>query len=254
MTNRLFSISTATFCSSLLLAAGSTIAGAADAKPKTIVELFTSQGCSSCPPADAILGELAKRDDVVAVTMPVDYWDYLGWKDTFGSPAFSARQRGYAQKRGDGNVYTPQLVVNGIAHAVGSRPSDIETAISTTDGIIGPEKVMIAAHPEGSELVVEVGAEAPNGKDYKATLWLASIKREGDVKIKGGENSGLKAAYYNIVRGLTAVGPWTGKAASYHIKAKDLGKTDGDAYVLLLQADDLGVMLGGLQVADWRTN
>src|ERR687884_289212 len=96
------------------------LSGLAVASPQAVVELFTSQGCSSCPPADAMLGELARRPDVIALSLPVDYWDYLGWKDTLAQPAFSARQRAYAGARGDRQVYTPQVIVNGATPCVGS--------------------------------------------------------------------------------------------------------------------------------------
>ena len=92
----------------------------AHADPRAVVELFTSQGCSSCPPADKIIGELAKDPSVIALSMPIDYWDYLGWKDTLADARFSARQKAYSQMRGDRDVYTPQVVVNGSAHLVGS--------------------------------------------------------------------------------------------------------------------------------------
>ena len=90
------------------------------AEPRAVVELFTSQGCSSCPPADKIIGELARDPSVIALSMPIDYWDYLGWKDTLADSRFSARQKAYSQARGDRNVYTPQVIVNGSAHVIGS--------------------------------------------------------------------------------------------------------------------------------------
>src|SRR5436853_5340880 len=104
----------------------------AHADPRAVVELFTSQGCSSCPPADRILGELAKDPSVIAVSMPIDYWDYLGWKDTLADSRFSARQKAYSQMRGDREVYTPQVVVNGSAHVIGSDRARIESAIEET--------------------------------------------------------------------------------------------------------------------------
>src|SRR5580700_11394744 len=110
----------------------------AHAEPRSVVELFTSQGCSSCPPADKIIGELAKDPSVIALSMPIDYWDYLGWKDTLADARFSARQKAYSQMRGDRKVYTPQVVVNGSAHVVGSDRSGIEGAIddSTKTGSV----------------------------------------------------------------------------------------------------------------------
>src|SRR5919201_326871 len=98
----------------------------AHADPKAVVELFTSQGCSSCPPADKLLGDLAKDPSVIALSMPIDYWDYLGWKDTLADSRFSARQRAYSRTRGDREVSTPQAVVNGEVHVIGSDRSSIE--------------------------------------------------------------------------------------------------------------------------------
>src|SRR5215469_15192774 len=103
------------------------------AEPRAVVELFTSQGCSSCPPADKIIGELAKDPSVIALSLPIDYWDYLGWKDTLADARFSARQRAYSKMRGDREVYTPQVVVNGSAHVLGSDLAGIESAITKTD-------------------------------------------------------------------------------------------------------------------------
>src|SRR5581483_2423185 len=111
----------------------------AAADPRAVVELFTSQGCSSCPPADKVIGELAKDPSVIALSMPIDYWDYLGWKDTLADSRFSARQKAYSLMRGDRDVYTPQAVVNGEAHVLGSDRSEIERAIEVTregDGVM----------------------------------------------------------------------------------------------------------------------
>src|SRR5882757_6553084 len=104
----------------------------AQAEPRAVVELFTSQGCSSCPPADKVLGELAKDPSVIALSLPIDYWDYLGWKDTLADSRFSARQKAYSHSRGDRDVYTPQVIVNGSAHVIGSDRAGIEDAMDTT--------------------------------------------------------------------------------------------------------------------------
>src|SRR6218665_1299388 len=105
-----------------LLVLGAAVARAdpADRQPKAVIELFTSQGCSSCPPADALFVELARNPELIALTLPVTYWDYLGWKDTLGKASFAKRQKYYAKARGDGQVYTPQAVINGASHVLGS--------------------------------------------------------------------------------------------------------------------------------------
>src|SRR5580704_15207858 len=113
-----------------LLVAGSALANAAE--PRALLELFTSQGCSSCPAADKLLGELAGDPSLIALSLPIDYWDYLGWKDTLASPGDSARQRAYAHVRGDRQVYTPQMVINGATHALGSDRAAVERAIVQT--------------------------------------------------------------------------------------------------------------------------
>src|SRR5919204_4107925 len=111
----------------------------AEADPRAVVELFTSQGCSSCPPADKVIGDLAKDPSIIALSMPIDYWDYLGWKDTLADSRFSARQKAYSHVRGDRDVYTPQAVVNGAAQVIGSDRAGIEGAINDTgkaDGVM----------------------------------------------------------------------------------------------------------------------
>jgi len=127
------------------------------AEPRAVIELFTSQGCSSCPPADKVVGELAKDPSVIALSMPIDYWDYLGWKDTLADSRFSARQKAYSLMRGDRDVYTPQVVVNGEAHVIGSDRSGIERAIEVTqnrDGKLNSvTKISVSADGKMTEVV-----------------------------------------------------------------------------------------------------
>src|SRR5438445_745654 len=115
----------------------------AHADPRAVVELFTSQGCSACPPADKIIGELAKDPNVIALSLPIDYWDYLGWKDTLADSRFSARQKAYSHMRGDRDVYTPQVVVNGSKHLIGSDRAGIEGAIKDTGKSVGVMSVPV---------------------------------------------------------------------------------------------------------------
>src|SRR3979411_2541496 len=130
----------------------------AGAEPRAVVELFTSQGCSSCPPADRILGELAKDPSVIALSMPIDYWDYLGWKDTLADARFSARQKAYSQMRGDREVYTPQVVVNGSVHVVGSDRAGSESAIGGTKKTDGVMSVPVTMTLNGKQINVSVAA------------------------------------------------------------------------------------------------
>src|ERR1700753_4368528 len=127
-------------------------------EPRAVVELFTSQGCSSCPPADKVIGELAKDPSVIAMSMPIDYWDYLGWKDTLADSRFSARQKAYSRMRGDREVYTPQAVINGSVHVVGSDLAGIESAIGTTREADGVMSVPVTMTQSGKQLTVSVAA------------------------------------------------------------------------------------------------
>src|SRR5205085_12095966 len=115
-------------------ASAATLLPAFGGDTRAVVELFTSQGCSSCPPADKLLGELAADPSLVSISLPIDYWDYLGWKDTLADPRHAARQRAYSKLRGDREVYTPQVVVNGVLHALGSDRSAIERAVAQSHG------------------------------------------------------------------------------------------------------------------------
>lgn len=224
---------------------------AAAQSPIAVVELYTSQGCSSCPPADAYLGTLAGRADVLALTLPVDYWDYLGWKDTFAKHAFSERQRDYARVRGDGQVYTPQIVINGIAHAVGSHSSAVESQIEATNAALSASRLVIATRYDGDELVVEVGTAAPGAPIGAATLWLAYVTRSADVAIKRGENGGQKVSYTNIVRKLVALGEWTGQPLTVRLAKAGMMAEEGDACAVLLQAGKAGPIIGASLVEDY---
>src|SRR6476469_8152611 len=130
----------------------------AHADPRAVVELFTSQGCSSCPPADKIIGELAKDPSVIALSMPIDYWDYLGWKDTLADSRFSARQKAYSQMRGGRNVYTPQVVVNGAAQVNGRDRAGIDDAIKDTGKSDGVMSVPVTMSLSGKQINVSVAA------------------------------------------------------------------------------------------------
>lgn len=211
---------------------------------KSVIELFTSQGCSSCPPADALLKHYAERTDVVALSLPVDYWDYLGWKDTLASPRNSQRQRAYAKSRGDGAVYTPQVVVNGVAHVVGSRAGEIEAAIAKTDRAFQDHQVPVRFWREGSALVIQTG-EAPPGMPAKeAIVWLAVVQKTVDVPVKRGENSGRTLTFYNVARELTPVGTWNGKPIMIRLALAALMRPDTEACAVLLQQGEAGPIIG----------
>jgi hypothetical protein len=206
---------------------------AADPAHPAVVELYQSQGCSSCPPADQVVNALAHRPDVLALTFAVTYWDQLGWKDTFGNPAFTKRQWDYAHAGGRRNVATPQVVVNGRGVVTGNRRSDVDDAIRRFDrGAGGP-----SIGNDGRAVTVGAGAG-------KGTLWLVRYDpRTISVPIRAGENGGRTIPHRNIVRQLVALGRWTGAPARYALPAAPHGL----ATALLLQAGT-----GGLIVAARR--
>ncbi len=173
---------------------------------KVVLELFTSQGCSSCPPADALLESYTKRGDIIALSLPVDYWDRLGWKDTFASSEHTKRQRDYASARGDGQVYTPQ--VGGKFHVVGSSRPAIDSAIAAAKTALQESQVPLSVHFEDGALVVQVGGAPAGAATQNARLLLAVVQDAGSVSIRRGENANRTVTYYNIVRALKTIGAW----------------------------------------------
>ncbi len=228
-----------------LLAAPPLVGSArAEGAPRAVVELFTSQGCSSCPPADRLVAELAHEPEILAISLPVDYWDYLGWKDTLAQAAFTERQRTYATLRGDQQIYTPQAVVNGATMVVGSdRATLARTIRDAAPGL----RVPVRCEDRAGQLTVEVGpaATAPDAA-RQAALWLLPVSRSRQVTIGRGENRGRSMTYANVVRGMTRLGTWTGEPARFDVPPDARGPKDADSYVVLLQAgpDGTGRIIG----------
>jgi hypothetical protein len=224
----------------------------AQADPRAVVELFTSQGCSSCPPADAVIGELSKDPSVIALSMPIDYWDYLGWKDTLADSRFSARQRAYSRMRGDREVYTPQAVVNGAVHVIGSDLPGIETAIGTTDKNDGVMSVPVTMTKQGHELNVSIAAASEHAALKHGEVWICSISRAVPISVGRGENSGRQLTYYNVVRNLVKVGDWSGGAGTWTVPLDSIAQDGVDGAVVYLQdgsRDRPGPMLGAAYTA-----
>lgn len=215
---------------------------------KAVLELFTSQGCSSCPPADALLAQLGKQPGLITLSYSVDYWNYLGWHDTLSSPANSERQREYARSRGDGSVYTPQAVVDGLIHVNGSNEAAIEMAIRNAAKRLEEIKVPVSMYAEGDTLVVGIGAAAETSKKRDATIWLAVAKDKETVSIPRGENRGRTITYSHPVRELAPVGMWKGEAMTLRLPLKDLRTKGGDHLVALLQVENGGPILGAAQL------
>jgi len=229
-----------------------TAANAAEAgQPRAVVELFTSQGCSSCPPADKLLGELAQDPSLIALSLPVDYWDYLGWKDTLALHGHGMRQRAYAEARGDRSVYTPQVVVNGIVHALGSDKKAIENAIILSRAEADPLSVPVTLTVADGKVTVSVPAsEAMQGR---AQIWLCPVTNQIPVNVERGENGGHKLTYYDVVRRWVKLGEWTGKAETFSMPLADVIKGIGgevDRIAVLLQKlpdGKPGLMLGAAE-------
>lgn len=219
----------------------------AHAEPRAVVELFTSQGCSSCPPADRIIGELAKDPSVIALSMPIDYWDYLGWKDTLADARFSARQKAYSLMRGDRDVYTPQVVVNGTAHVVGSDRAGIEGAIGATSKTDGVMSVPVSMTLAGKQITVSVAASNKAPAAVHGEIWICSIAKAVPISIGRGENRGRELTYYNVVRNVLKVGDWNGSAGSWTVPLENISREGIDAAAVLVQdgsRDRPGPMLG----------
>ncbi|MDX1539888.1 MAG: DUF1223 domain-containing protein [Geminicoccaceae bacterium] len=200
-----------------------------------VVELFTSQGCNSCPPADRLLGELAKRPDVLALSFHVTYWDRLGWPDTFGLAAATDRQWAYARVMDRERVYTPQMVIDGRAELVGSRRPAVMEVIQLLK-----ERQRAGPDLRRVDDLITVGSGSGGG-----TVWLARFERRHDVEIRRGENAGRTLAYHNVVRELRPLGRWQGEAARFPLTRDGSGSRSGLA--VLLQADD-GRILNALRI------
>ncbi|MBA5778631.1 DUF1223 domain-containing protein [Stappia sp. F7233] len=197
-----------------------------------VLELFTSQGCSSCPPADKLLQAVAGQPGVVALSFPVDYWDYLGWKDTLASPAYSARQRAYAERRGDRSVYTPQIVVNGGEHVVGSDVRSLAAAVSK----LGPMPCQVSLKPQGDVVEIHVDGDLPKGTKAAMVFFLFVDDHE-TVQIGRGENTGRSVTYTNVVRDMRAVGMWKGGEAVYSLPASELSRLSANRYAVIVQPE-----------------
>lgn len=212
------------------------VGGSASAQGRlVVVELFTSQGCSSCPPADAILAELTERDDVLPLALHVDYWDYIGWKDSYGSPAFTRRQRDYARVAGDRTIYTPQMIVGGLEHVIGTKPMRLAELIQRHGR--RANSVALDVHRSGQRL--EIAARALRPEPGRYSVLVVAYRPSETVAIRRGENAGKTITYHNIVLDLSEVGRWNGQG-SYNTTAT-VPATDEVA--VLIQGEGHGPIL-----------
>jgi hypothetical protein len=247
-----------------------------------VVELYTSQGCNTCPPADALLGKLVHRSDVIALSLPITYWDMLGWKDTLASDANTRRQKAYAEAMGHGGVYTPQIIVDGVQDVVGSRASLVAAAIDSRRQSIDAGAAIAAAHANevasaartvslsntmsetapaaapwqshGADPVVPVSV-AENRQEMhiniggldgprNATVWMFHIRSAVNVEIRSGENQGQTITYHNVVGDLRAIGVWKGEALSLTLPRSAMAGLPHDGVAVIVQQGGYGHVIG----------
>ncbi len=202
--------------------------------PKAVVELFTSQGCSSCPKADAKFAELGARQDVIALAWHVDYWDYIGWPDTFGTAENSERQRAYAESWDSSRIYTPQLIVNGRKGVVGSRDKEVDAALGEA-----ALALTVQLELKGDMLKVSVGPQTGGGS---AMVWLVTYKDKAAVTIERGENAGKTIDYTQIVTGKQLLGVWEGaEGTMLKLPLSELSANGSNGAVILVQSDKAGL-------------
>lgn len=213
----------------VLAIATAVFSAAARAEEPVVVELFTSQGCSSCPPADALLARLAERSDVIPLALHVDYWDYIGWADSFASPEYTRRQKNYARAHGVRTVYTPQMVIDGRTAVVGHRPMEVVEEIMEAKN--APETVRLDVSRQDDEIVVRVTALGPIGGE--ALLQLVRYKPRETVAIGRGENAGKTITYHNIVTGWETMATWNGRDA---LAVRHAAPGEDQAVVLVQEA------------------
>jgi hypothetical protein len=206
-----------------------------------VVELYTSQGCSSCPPADALLAELATRGDLIALGLHVDYWDYIGWEDPFALPANTARQRAYARRLDRRTVYTPQIVVDGTYDVIGSRPRAVANAIA----------MAAEAPPQVRPQLVADGLALPEtALDGPAAVWLFVYDAWHETAIGHGENAGRRLGYAHVVRRAEKLADWDGRALDLplDLSGDRAAGRKGAAVVVHAPGETLGKIVGAAKV------
>lgn len=224
---------------SAVVLAGLFLAGTAVAEeartPRGVVELFTSQGCSSCPPADGMLKDLIRQGDVVALSYHVDYWNYLGWTDTLSSKENTDRQYGYAQSLGRSGVYTPQAVINGRDHVKGTELTAINSRIDSLRSSGEGLSVPVAARMHGKEIEIEIGEG-----EGEAEVVVAYFTKRQMVEVEKGENAGKRMEYWHSVYDVQSIGIWDGKPLKLTLPGKFMGKLKKDGCAVLLQRSGAG--------------
>jgi hypothetical protein len=220
------------------IAGGQPVANTVSDQP-VVVELFTSQGCNSCPPAEAYLGELAKRKDILPLAFHVDYWDYIGWKDPFGAQEFTDRQEQYSRSLGLNMVYTPQMVIDGAHDAVGSDQAAVSSAIAKAAA--EPKLKLAVLRDASGGYKVDIPAGDAGGKT--ATVWLALFDHAHQTDVQRGENAGQKLIEFNVVREWHKIGQWDGQATEIALNLTP-ESDEYDACAVLVQLGGNGPIRG----------
>lgn len=228
----------------LALLAATALPGAAGDTP-VLVELFTSQGCSSCPQADALAGRLSERDDVVVLSFHVNYWDYIGWSDPFASEQTTERQYGYARALGERNVYTPQMVIGGALPVVGSDERAVMRAIERAGRQLESAPT-IRFSRRGNDLLVELGAAEAPRRPADVLLVRYADRRETDVPL--GENAGRQLVNHHVVRDMQVVGQWDGGPGEIVLAGESFaaGEPGRDGCALFIQRTGQGGILAAV--------
>jgi len=210
------------------LSAALSPAAFAGTQPSQIVELFTSQGCSSCPPSNALVNDWSADDDILALTYSVEYWDYLGWKDTFADPKFSARQRAYAQAIGHGRVYTPQMVINGQIDKFRYSRAEINDVRLDDDSL--------TIKFDGNDVIVPANPDVESPAAVRLVTYTPGAQ---SVKVMRGENGGRTLTLSNVVTDVTDLGVWTNKDSRFALPDAQ----PGSAYAVLIQSEEYGPII-----------
>lgn len=192
-------------------------AALADSEQGTVVELYTSQGCSTCPPADELMAKLARTPGVIGLSLHVDYWDYIGWTDTFGQASFTQRQKAYAHAAGEKMIYTPQMIVSGGARVAGNQPDEVAAALAA----IKPSPVALSLIRQGGNLLIK--ASTPRPLSSPVVVQLVEYTDHAEVEIERGENEGLKVVYNNVVTSWAKLGDWSGVEPLHLVTAAGRG-------------------------------
>jgi len=236
----------------LMLGMGGSLSAYAADRP-LVVELFTSQGCASCPAADKILREFAESDpSILPLSFHVNYWDHLGWKDPYAAPANTSRQRNYAQLQGRRNIFTPQVVVDGVHSAIGNDHEAVNRAIRLARNTRPTVPIAIAPDKHGYDLIISVGAkqDGPTSTPAGAIVWVVYFSRHNLTPVDSGENSGKTLVNINSVIAMKRLGFWHSNAVDYHLSKKELF---GDGFAVILQSSPQNEILGAATYYDYES-